>query len=177
MGLLKRFDRALDRLLNLLITSLSSALLLIFTALIFFEVITRYFFGFSTGQISEYCIFLFVWLVFLMAGKVLREKKHINIGILSDYLITKGKFKRKVLLDIFISITFLVFSVIYIYLGILDVSVYKSAGFHSTLDNVPHYWIWHLALPVGSFFLFYYALRDLIKNIHYIVYRKDMDEK
>ena len=175
MRLLKSVDGALDRFLNFSITSLSTALLLIFTALIFFEVITRYFFGFSTGQISEYCIFFFIWLVFLMAGKVLREKKHINIGILSDFLVTRGKFRVKVFLDIYISITFLVFSVIFIYLGILDVGVYKSVGFHSTLENVPYYWIWHLALPVGSFFLFYYALRDLIQNVQRLVNRKDID--
>lgn len=177
MGLLQNIDRIVDMGLNFLITSLSIILLFTFTALIFIEVITRYFFGFSHGQISEYCIFFFVWLVFLMTGKVLREKKHINIGVLSENLVNTGKIRTKAVLDIYISVTLLVFSVIYIYLGILDVAVYKSVGFHSTLDNVPYYWIWHLALPVGALLLFYYALRDLIQNIHSLIEGKDTNSK
>ena len=177
MQLLQSIDRTVDKGLNFLITSLSIILLFTFTVLIFVEVITRYFLGFSHGQISEYCIFFFVWLVFLMAGKVLREKKHINIGVLSETLINTKKLRAKAAVDIYISLTLLVFSVTYIYLGILDVTVYKTVGFHSTLDNVPYYWIWHLALPVGALFLFYYAIRDLAQNIHSLIKGKDTNSK
>ena len=177
MRLLQRTDRAVDTGLNFVINSLSNILLYIFTILIFVEVITRYFFGISHGQVSEYCIFFFLWLVFLMSGKVLREKRHINISVLSEKLVNAGKLRTKAVLDIYISITLLVFGVTHIYLGILDVASYKAIGYRSTLDYVPHYWIWHLALPVGALFLCYYAIRELIQNIGFFIKRKETKAK
>ena len=159
-------DRVADRVLDLIVVSAVNIILFAITIAVFVEVITRYVFGFAHGQVQEYCVLLLVWIVFIMAGKIVREDKHIIIGLLPERLVSAGKLRAKGALDIYISLTLIAFGVMFLYVGVLDTQVYYKSGYHSTLDYVPYYWIRHLALPVGSAILTYYGIRKLIKDIH-----------
>lgn len=168
MPILQTIDRVVDKGLDYLIVSFTNILLFVMSIIIFIEVITRYVFGFAHGQVTEYCVLFFVWIVFIMAGKVTKEKKHIVIGLLPERLVRAGKLRAKGALDIYISITLLVFGAIFLYVGVLDTAVYKASGYHSTLEYVPYYWTRHLALPVGAVFLIYYGVKELIQGIRYM---------
>ena len=159
----------LDWIFDSLIVVISNIFLIIFTILVFTDVISRYLFGKSFSQISEYSIFLFIWMVFLMMGKVLKEKKHINIGILSDYLVNKRMWGIQCAFNLFLSVMTILFSIVFLYFSILDTKIYYVVGYHSTLDYVPFYWIWHLALPVGLVSLLFYSVRELIISARKIV--------
>ncbi|HPQ43238.1 MAG TPA: TRAP transporter small permease subunit [Syntrophales bacterium] len=165
MSVIKKANNILDNIFDTLTTVVSSVFILVVTGLVFVEVISRYVFGKSFSQISEYSIFLFVWMVFLMMGKVLKEKRHISIALLPDYLESKRMWRSKGIVNIYINTTIVLFSVVYLYLGILDTIVYYRVGYHSTLDYVPFYWIWHLAFPIGLFVLLFYSVRGLISSI------------
>lgn len=162
---LKNVDKVVDKLLDLTVVSAVNIILFAITIAVFVEVITRYVFGFAHGQVQEYCILLIVWAVFIMAGKIVREDKHIIIGLLPERLISAGKLRAKGALDIYISLTLIAFGVVFLYVGVLDTQVYYKSGYHCNLDYVPSYWINHLALPVGSAILTYYGIRKLIKDI------------
>ena len=166
LRVLQSIDKAVDKTLDYTIVSIVNVLLLIITIAVFVEVVTRYVFGFAHGQVQEYSILFFVWIVFLMMGKIVREDKHITIGILPERLIAAGKMRAKAALDIYISVTLIAFGIIFLYTGILDTIVYYKSGYHPILQYLPHYWTWHVALPTGSAILIYYGIRKLFKDIH-----------
>ena len=165
MRIFYRTYRVLDWIFDNLIVAISNICLMIFTILVFTDVVSRYLFEKSFAQISEYSIFLFVWMVFLMIGKVLKENKHINIGILYDYLKMKRRWRLMRILNIYFYITVLIFSVVFLYFSIPDTFIYYRVGYHSTLDYVPYYWIWHLAFPIGLASLLFYSIRALIISL------------
>lgn len=163
--ILQTIDRVVDKALDYLVVSFVNVLLIIMTIAIFVEVVTRYGFGFAHGQVQEYSILFFVWIVFLMAGKVTKEKKHIVIGLLPERLELAGKLRAKSALDIYISLSLITFGVMFLWLGVQDTVIYYKSAYHSALEYVPYYWTRHLALPIGSAILIYYGVKKLIQNI------------
>jgi C4-dicarboxylate transporter DctQ subunit len=166
MRILQSIDKVVDKALDYTVVYAANIMLLAISIAVFVQVITRYGFGFAHGQIQEYSILLFVWIVFLMAGKVAREEKHIIIGLLPENLVRAGRLRTKAALDIYISLTLVAFGVVFLYVGVLDTRVYYESGYHSILKHVPYYWTRHLVLPIGSAILIYYGIRKLIKDIH-----------
>lgn len=176
MRILQSIDRVVDKGLDRLTVSLINVLLFLMAVVIFIEVVTRYLFGFAHGQVQEYCVLFFMWVVFIMVGKVTREKKHIIIGLLPESLVRAGRLRAKAALDIYVSLTFLAFAAMFIYFGVLDTIVYIKTGYCGTLRYVPQYWAWHLALPVGAVLLLYYGARELIQNIRLFTQLKHGEE-
>lgn len=162
MKIFNKIYHALDWIFDDLIVAISNIFLIIFSTIVFVEVVSRYLFDKSFSQISEYSIFLFVWVVFLMMGKILKEKKHINIGLLSDYLGSKRRWRLKGVLHIYLSTMTVLFSIVFLYFSIPDTLIYYKVGYHSTLDYVPYYWVWHLAFPIGLVSLLFYSIRELV---------------
>jgi len=168
--ILQTIDRVIEKGLDYSVVSLVNVLLFMMTIAVFVEVVTRYVFGIAHGQTQEYCVLFFLWIVFLMAGKVTKEEKHIIIGLLPDNLARAGRLRAKSALNIYISLTLIAFGVIFLYVGVPDVSIYYKSAYHSTLEYVPYYWTNHLALPVGCAILIYYGIRKLIKDIQSFVH-------
>jgi TRAP-type C4-dicarboxylate transport system permease small subunit len=167
--IVQAIDRVVDKTLDYLVVSSVNVLLFAISIAIFVTVVTRYVFGFSYAQVQEFSILFFVWIVFIMAGKIVREDKHISINLLPERLVSAGKLRTKAALDIYISITLIAFGIIFIYVGILDTIIYYKSGYHSILKYVPYYWTRHMALPVGSAILTYYGIRKLSKDIHSLI--------
>jgi TRAP-type C4-dicarboxylate transport system permease small subunit len=162
MGYIGRiFDKGLD----VLIVGLSSGFLILLTTLTFIEVFTRYIWGFSTSQVSSWCVFFLVWLSFGTIGICHRDKKHIAMGTLGEYFANSGKIKAGIYLNIFLTFTVVIFSIIFSYLGILNVVKAKATGYNTAIDYVPYYWLWWLALPVGTLTLLGYAIKDIVSDL------------
>lgn len=176
MRILQSINRVVDKGLNLVSVSLINVLLFLMVIAIFIEVVTRYTFGFAHGQVQEYSVLFFMWVVFIMLGKVTREKKHIVIGLLPEGLVRAGKLRAKAALDIYVSLALIAFAAMFIYFGALDTALYIKTGYSSTLRYVPQYWTWHLALPVGAALLLYYGIRELIQNIRLFTQLKHGEE-
>jgi TRAP-type C4-dicarboxylate transport system permease small subunit len=161
--------RMTDKGLEFLIIGVGSGSLILFTTLTFIEVFTRYIWGFSTLQVSAWSLFLLVWLSFGVIGIVHKEKKHIVMGMLEEYLTNSGRIKASICLDIFINVTVIIFSIIFLYLGIVIVVKAKATGYSMVIDFVPYFWLWYLALPFGTLFLLAYAIRDMVHGISRLI--------
>lgn len=161
-------DRVIDKGLTSVTGSLSTILLFIMAVIMFIEVISRYVFGAAHGQVIQYCILFSLWISFLMIGIVTKQDKHIVISLLPRQLVRAGRPRAKAALDIYISITLVVFGAVFLHWGVLDTANYIASGIHYTLEYTPYYWTRHLALPVGSVILIYYGIRGLIQNIRYL---------
>ncbi len=164
-----RVGRMIDKGLDFVIVGAMSGFLVLLTTLTFIEVFTRYIWGFSTSQVSSWCVFFLMWLSFSTIGIILKEKRHISMGTLGDYLTRSGRKKAVICLDIFISVTVIIFSIAFSYLGIVNVVATKARGYNTVIDYVPYYWVWFVALPVGTITLLYYAIRDLVNSIGQLI--------
>jgi TRAP-type C4-dicarboxylate transport system permease small subunit len=164
-----QISRMIDKGLDFLIMGVNGGFLILLTTMTFIEVFTRYIWGFSTSQVSSWCVFFLMWISFSAIGIAHKEKKHIVMGTLGEYLTSSGKIRAAVYLDIFINVTVILFSIMFSYLGIIIVAKAKATGYHTTIDYVPYYWVWYLALPVGTFSLLAYAIRDIIRGISRLI--------
>lgn len=166
---MERIGRIIDKGIDFLFVSVSSGFLVLLTTLTFIEVFTRYLLGFSTSQVSSWCVFFLMWLSFATIGIVLKEKKHIAMGTLGEFLTNSGRIRTVLYLHIFISLTVIIFSIAFSYLGIVNVIATKTRGYNTQIAFVPYYWVWFLALPVGTLCLLAYAIKDLVDNIGRLV--------
>jgi TRAP-type C4-dicarboxylate transport system permease small subunit len=164
-----RISRMIDKGLEFLIMGVNGGFLILLTTVTFIEVFTRYIWGFSTSQVSSWCVFFLMWISFSTIGIVLKEKKHIAMGTLLEHFTNSGKIKAGIYLNIFINVTLIIFSIIFSYLGFIIVTNAKATGYNTTIDFVPYYWVWYLALPVGTLSLLAYATRDMVHDISRLV--------
>lgn len=164
-----RIGRMTDRGLDFLIMGVNGGFLILLTTVTFIEVFTRYIWGFSTSQVSSWCVFFMMWISFSTMGIVLKEKKHIAMGTLLEHFTNSGKIKAGIYLNIFKNITSIIFGIIFSYLGIIIVVNAKATGYNTTIDFVPYYWVWYLALPVGTLSLLAYATRDMVHDISRLI--------
>jgi TRAP-type C4-dicarboxylate transport system permease small subunit len=164
-----RIGRMIDKGLDFLIMGVNGGFLILLTTATFIEVFTRYIWGFSTSQVSSWCVFFLMWISFSTMGIVLKEKKHIAMGTLLEHFANSGKIKAGIYLNIFINITSIIFSIIFSYLGIIIVANAKATGYNTTIDFVPYYWVWYLALPVGTLSLLAYAIRNMVYDISHLI--------
>ena len=155
----------IDKGLDLLIIGLNGGFLILLTTMTFIEVFTRYIWGYSTSQVSSWCVFFLMWISFSAIGIAHKDKRHIAMSTLGEYLANSGKIRASIVLELFINITVILFGIIFLWLGIIIVAKARATGYHTTIDYVPHYWLWYLALPVGTFTLLGYAIRDIVYGI------------
>ena len=164
-----QISRMIDKCLDFVLMGVNGVFLILLTTMTFIEVFTRYIWGFSTSQVSSWCVFFLMWISFSAIGIAHKEKKHIVMGTLEEYFANSGKIKAAVYLDIFINVTVIIFGIVFSYLGIIIVANAKATGYHTTIDFVPYYWVWYLALPVGTFSLLAYAIRDIVHGISRLI--------
>jgi TRAP-type C4-dicarboxylate transport system permease small subunit len=166
MRMTRNIGAIIDKALNFSVVSITNVILLLMAVAVVFDVITRYALGFCTPQIQDYAIFGFIWVVFLTAGKVTRERRHIVIDFLSERFVNAGMLRTKGILDIFISLSSVVYGAMFLYFGSLDTMVYIRNGHRSILDYVLPTWVCHIAVPIGSGILFFYGVRELVSRVH-----------
>jgi len=76
----------LERALVVANRALVGVMMLVMTALVFANVVTRYGFGFSIAWAEEVSLYLMIWVAYLGAGLALREGRHVAIETFQDRL-------------------------------------------------------------------------------------------
>jgi TRAP-type C4-dicarboxylate transport system permease small subunit len=122
--------------------------ILLAVILIFYQVVMRYVFNNSPTWTEEICRYLFVWQVWLGASLGQRENRHIRVDLLANALKNREKFKIEHILEIFILIVWLGFSVALTYGGATLVGELISRGAVSPGLRFPM-WIAYSAVPLG----------------------------
>lgn len=142
----------LDRVNRVLIVSaqaFSNVLLALMMAAIFVEVISRYLLHQSHGFMEEFSKWSQIWIAYLMLGIVERERGHIKVDIIYNYLPPRGK----ILLLIVFDAATLVFSVVLFLSGLeATVNLYRLGSASTSGVPVP-LWTIMLATPIGAVLL------------------------
>lgn len=149
MASVKRFvDRCLE--------FITVTLFLVMVAVTTWQVISRYILNDPSSLTEEFVRFSLIWLSMLSAAYVVGKKSHIAITLLSDRL----NYGKKLVLDIIIQTSFLVFgAMIMVYGGIRAVSI--SMAQISPSLNIPMGLV-YLSLPVSGILIILYSTVNII---------------
>ncbi|WP_320172205.1 TRAP transporter small permease [Maridesulfovibrio sp.] len=128
-------------------------------ALIFFQVVTRYFFGHTFEWSEELARFLFVWVVFLGSALIMGESGHLAVQILPTRL--KGS-ASGLLLEIFINLCSYAFTMLLLVQGAKMTSVMTfqvAPGLGISMSVV------YSIIPISAFLMILYLIKDTVKII------------
>lgn len=164
--MLKKLDRIF------VITNLTVIGSMMFTmfALVFINVITRYFFGFSLNWAEELSRFLMISICFIGAGLGIREGRHVAIEFIVGLIPSKTIQKA---IRIFNALIIIAFMIALTYLGLLYVESQldqKSAVLRWNMGYI------YLIIPIGAL-VFIMNLIATIKDYIEIQSIEDFEEK
>ena len=144
MGTSKKTKKGLLDSIDKFIEWLSIILMSFMLLLTFANVVGRYVFTKSIFYSEELARFLFVWVVFLGAAIIIKDKGHVAVTFLSEKL--KGRKSGK-LLEIFIGICGFIFITIVFFGGVTlskTMNIYSSSAMQIPMGYV------YYAIPIGA---------------------------
>ena len=160
MSFLKAFLKIINA-VNDRVGNLLSYFLFFFFALLFLEVLLRYFFNSPTVWANELAQMLFGAYAILAGGYILRTGGHVNVDILYSRL----SLKSKAALDVFTSILFFLFcGMLLIYGGSLAWDSLSRFEHSQSAWNPPLYPA-KLMIPLAALLLILQGLAKLVRDI------------
>lgn len=137
-----------------------SSAIIITGFILFFNVIFRYFFGFTLFWAEEFTRYILVSITFIGGSICVRDHDHVNIDVLTEILPDKSK-KH---LDLFVYIISIIFCIIMVYIGFKLVFRTYDFGQKSPAMRVP-VWIPYLGMPIGFGLMSIRYLQQLIRKL------------
>ncbi|MFB5664320.1 TRAP transporter small permease [Alteribacillus sp. HJP-4] len=144
---------------------------LIFTACVIMQVASRYIPGFRVVWAEELATYAFIWMVFIGAAVMVREKGHFTVGLVVDNV--KG-----LPLLIIQSITHLLI-IVFGLVMIIDGLGLTSQFWGWTLNNLPGIrqgYAW-LAIPIAGLSMMLFALQNFWEDFHRYKQSREADIK
>lgn len=161
MTVILRILRALNRVLEVLASVLSSTIAAIMVLALTLSAVTRYVSGTGYDWFIELPPALVPWLVFPLLGPLLRSGAHIQVDLVPNYL--SGR--RLLVLRAFVFAIMLVGAVIFFIAGTEAVALFRRLGQLMELEiELPIWWM-YLAFPTGFAILFLFALELLLETL------------
>jgi C4-dicarboxylate transporter DctQ subunit len=137
-------------------------------AFVFYGVLGRYVFKAAPDWIEEISIYMLIWSAYLVASILVAENGHVG----ATFVIEHFPIKARRIVEIFISILALGFSVIVIWYGLQIVfGIYAADQKSSTSLRFP-LWIPYLAVPAGYVLV---GMRYLIR-IYRLIFKFQISE-
>lgn len=154
LGILKPVNTLLEQ----LVMTLGALLVAFIVIIVFGGAVTRYTTGIGFSVVLELPPMLMPWLVFPLAGALLRSDGHIAVDFLPNKL---GPAGRRVL-RVIISAIAMVAGVTFTIAGLDAVSLFKMVGQVTEMEwAFPIWWI-YLSFPVGFVILTSFAIENFL---------------
>ncbi len=145
------------KLLRKILYGISVGAMSIMLMLIFFQVISRYFFGYTLEWSEELARFLFVWVVFLGSALIMGESGHLAVQILPSKL--KGSMAGNIL-DLIINICSYIFILLLLVQGtkMTSTMTFQTApGLGLSMSYV------YVIIPVSAVLMMLYLMKDTVR--------------
>jgi TRAP-type C4-dicarboxylate transport system permease small subunit len=157
----KKLDSA-SRVLSNICSSVAAAIMLLITALVFAEAISRYVFGVSHEWVPPASSWMMVWMTYFILGVALKGREHINVDILQTRL-PPG---RRLRLLTYFDIITLIFAIVLCAGGIQYDLMVKDSNIHVVTVQAVPVWLMRISVPLGAVFLAFFSLEHLIRDIY-----------
>lgn len=146
---------------NKIESNLAGVCIFLALAISFTEVITRYFFGYSSFWAHEYILYFVVWSVFLGASQVLSNDKHVKLEIFVGLLPQKGQ----KIMGIFTAVLVVIFGILFLVSGLQLVMDSFTHNYVSTSLAKTPIWIPQLICPLAGILFTFRGLENVGKKI------------
>lgn len=149
-----KFWKVLDNVMDALITAAMIGIAVICIA----QIISRFVFKHSIVWANEASCFLFVYVVFLGAFILIRDKGFIRMDLIQSKIPAKGRFVYDLLLQILV----IVYAVVFLIYGFEFAqrnAIQVSGAMHLPMNVV------YMIMPVSGFFMILYSLRNIVRFI------------
>ncbi|PID56129.1 C4-dicarboxylate ABC transporter substrate-binding protein [candidate division KSB3 bacterium] len=140
---------------------LTGAMLLLMAIMYFLEVVLRYVFSSSNAWVEELLRYMMVFITFFGASVAVKYGSHMSVNVV-EY-IPSSAVKR--LIEIFVALMGIVFSVLILYFSCLLVLRVKGFGQRSPALQVPMY-IPYAILPLGFASMLVRFSHQLLKSLN-----------
>jgi len=147
----KKVDRGLELILKWGSSICLVGLLILVSAVVFVRFVPIV----SMGWTDEIVEFAFAWMVFLCSAELWRKRTHFRVEVITDWL---GGSKAGRVLEIFLSLTALLFLLVFTYEGAL---LAMKATDRSPIFELPKT-LWYMVIPISGAIMIGYTIRDLI---------------
>lgn len=164
--------KKISEVVSKLATGISILMLITLTLALFTGVVARYVFSISIPEIEVFRKFSIMWLVFMGSSLALKEKLHLEIDILSDYMSeNKVRIKNKI---VYVLVLFALIVMIFIGIAAFNSGLNRtelvSVRFLSSSPSLIYY---YSAFIVGTIFMFYFHLEQFKR----VFFRKEVDKQ
>ena len=149
-----KFWKVLDNVMDALITAAMIGIAVICIS----QIISRFVFKHSIVWANEASCFLFVYVVFLGAFILIRDKGFIRMDLIQSKIPAKGRFVYDLLLQILV----IVYAVVFLIYGFEFAqrnAIQVSGAMHLPMNVV------YMIMPVSGFFMILYSLRNIVRFI------------
>ncbi|MCR6104907.1 TRAP transporter small permease subunit [Salipaludibacillus agaradhaerens] len=155
--------KKLKELISKVASAISIAMLITLALSLFIGVIARYVFSYSIPEIEVVRKFSVMWLVFMGSAIAVKEKLHLEIDILSDYMSDSHVRIKNMIVYVLVlfAISILIFIGVAAFNSGLSRSELVSIRFLSSPPSLIYY---YSAFLVGSLFMLYFHLEQF-KNV------------
>jgi TRAP-type C4-dicarboxylate transport system permease small subunit len=153
--------RAVNDVINFMVRTAGSLLVAFMVIIVFGGAITRYMTGIGYNMVMELPPMLMPWLIFPMAGILLRSGSHIAVDFLPERLSTTS---ARVLRGT-VALIVIFAGVVFCYAGYEATSLFKMVGQRTEMEwSFPIWWI-YLSFPVGFAIMTSFAIENLLIEI------------
>ena len=150
--------RAVNNLLDVAVRSAGALIVAFMVVTVFGGAVTRYFTGIGYNMVMELPPMLMPWLIFPVAGVLLRSGSHIAVDFLPDRLSPKPARALRAL----IAAIAMLAGALFCYAGYEATSLFRMVGQRTEMEwSFPIWWI-YLSFPVGFAILTSFAFENLL---------------
>lgn len=141
---------------------IAGILILISMFSVILEVITRFFWNYSSVWVQEYNEYILLYIPFLAGAWLLRQNGHVAVDIINNFL----NRKMEMVLNSIVALIGIIVMVVICYYGTLATVDAFARGVNSTTPlKTPQVYI-YIIIPVGSFFLLLEFIRKFFTALN-----------
>lgn len=154
-----KFLKMLDSVVFKVIYFICAAIMIALLVIVNVQVVSRFFFNFSLGGLSDLPPYLMIYAIWLGAILAARGDDHIKIQLLDLFVKSeKVQYVVAAILHIITAVALVIFTKI-------SIDYVANAAAFGSIDNGTHMplWLFYVVMPIGSGFMALYYVVNAIK--------------
>ena len=145
-----------EKLCNSLVNYVSIVLLTLMVFIVFYQVLTRYIFDFSSTTLQVFSLVFLVWFGFLGIAIGFRDRLHIGVDFIYNYFPNS----IKMLCEIFTQLLVIAVGLLFLYDGMKFLTVASTSALPGTNFTSS---VLYICIPVTGVIMFFYGITHVVR--------------